>query len=284
MKTIVLTGGTGDIGKCIASSLCTQPVHLILIGKTAEELTSLKDELIQFNCEISTYEADLSCLEQTKRCVVSIKNDFSQIDVLINHAGVYNYEKQTTDEGFEVTLVTNYLSVYLITLKLLPELEKAAKINGHAQILLPGSEGHRKPINWEDLNFSTGEFDGPFAYQHSKHLVISFAFSLARQLEGSNIQCYAVHPGAVNTGLLRGKKLPFPLNILFPIMGATMTISPEKAAETYHWLIFSGESKHLHGKLVYNKKEMKVWKPVMDISAQNRLRGITDKMISNWLS
>ncbi|MCL5247296.1 SDR family NAD(P)-dependent oxidoreductase [Cellulophaga sp. 20_2_10] len=284
MKSIIISGATSGIGKALVEALILKGNYKIgIIGRNQEKLKDLTKSNNAESNQIFTYKADLSSLKETKKIAKEILLDFNEIDFLINNAGVYLYEKEITPEGFEKTLVTNYLSTFLLNKILVPILVETASKKGGAQIINTGSSGHKRPVNWGDLNFENTAYDGPFVYEHSKHLIISHTFNLAKQLQNTNVRVNTIHPGFVTSGLIKGKKMPFPMNILTKILPIFMGITPEKAKETYLWLLFNEEAKQLNATYIDNKKVTKVWPPIRDEKAQERLRIESEGLISNFL-
>ena len=74
------------------------------------------------------------------------------------------------------------------------------------------------------------------AYALSKFADITFTYTLARNLEGSGLTANCLHPGVVDTKLLRSA---------FPGIPA---ITPEEAAKTPVWLARSPEVAGVSGK------------------------------------
>ena len=284
MENIIISGATNGIGKALIEALIKKGGYKIgIIGRNKEKLTALTKLPNAATNQIYIYQADLSSLTQTEKIAKEIITDFDQIDYLINNAGAYYYDKEITSEGFEKTIATNYLSTYLLNKYLSPTLISTAEEKGDAQIINTGSSGHKRAINWDDFNFDKKEYDGPFVYEHSKHLMISHTFDLARQLQNTKVRVNTIHPGFVTSGLIKGKKMPFPMNVLTKILPIFMGITPEKAKDTYLWLLFDEEAKTLNSEYVSHKKTEKVWKPIMDQQAQKRLRLETEKMIANYI-
>lgn len=284
MNNIIISGATNGIGKALVEALVKEGEYKIgIIGRNKDKLTELTKLPNASANQIYIYQADLSSLTQTQQTAKKIIVDFSQIDYLINNAGAYYYDKEITSEGCEKTLATNYLSTYLLNKYLSPILIATAEEKGDAQIINTGSSGHKRAINWDDFNFNKKEYDGPFVYEHSKHLMISHTFSLAKQLQNTNVRVNTIHPGFVTSGLIKGKKMPFPMNLLTRILPIFMGISPKKAKETYLWLMFDEKAKKLNSEYITNKKIGEVWEPTKDKKAQERLRLETEKLISNFL-
>lgn len=67
---------------------------------------------------------DLSSITSVRNCVDEVFASEERLDILVNNGGVVGPKEQTED-GFEKTFATNYLGHFLLTLLLLPLLEKS---------------------------------------------------------------------------------------------------------------------------------------------------------------
>jgi len=92
-------------------------------------------------------------MKDTKEAAESITKVVDRLDVLINNAGVYFPKYRETSEGFESTLALNYLSPFLLTHHLIKQMEQTAFEYGEARIINISSTMHKRPINWDDLNY-----------------------------------------------------------------------------------------------------------------------------------
>ncbi len=123
------------------------------------------------------------------------------IDVLINSAGVMACPYSQTEDGFELQWHTNFLSHFLLTNLLLPKL----LLSPHPRIVNISSSAHLvSDILYSDPGFSSGQkYNAILAYAQSKTANILFSVELNRRLGGRGIESFAVHPGAVDTGLAK---------------------------------------------------------------------------------
>ena len=65
---------------------------------------------------IVVMKLDLSSLESVRQFAKEINEQFSQIDLLINNAGVMMCPKWKTEDGFEMQFGTNHLGIKYYTL------------------------------------------------------------------------------------------------------------------------------------------------------------------------
>ncbi len=94
--------------------------------------------------------------------------------------------------------MVNYLSAFTLTLSLLDLLKKA----DNAKIINVSSMVHAGSIDFGNLN-AEKSYSGDSAYSLSKLCNILFSYELAERLKSQNILVNALHPGVINTKLLR---------------------------------------------------------------------------------
>lgn len=171
MMNILLTGATSGVGKALAKSLSMRNgISLGIIGRNPDKLQKLKEELQTKDNKILTYKADLSLLKSTQEAINEIKKDFTSIDIIFNNAGSAFTERIMTNEAFESTLATNYLSMFLLNSRLLALVKEAAKIHGRASIINTTSVMYKFVPIWDDINLNKRPFNKKMeAYQQSKN-------------------------------------------------------------------------------------------------------------------
>lgn len=104
-----------------------------------------------------------------------------------------------TRDGFEMQLGVNHLGHFLLTNLLLDTLKSSAP----SRIVNVSSVAHQRgKINKEDLN-SDKNYSPSEAYAQSKLANILFTKELAKKLEGTGVTVNAVHPGVVDTEIIR---------------------------------------------------------------------------------
>ncbi|OQX97198.1 MAG: hypothetical protein B6I20_13170 [Bacteroidetes bacterium 4572_117] len=205
-KIILLTGATDGIGYQTAIELAKLNPVLILHGKNLKKGEEIKNELISNtgNKQIHYYNADLSSFGQIGAFSEVVHKEFQHIDILINNAGIYEANKIILENGFEKTFMVNYLSSFSLTLSLLDLLKKA----DNAKIINVSSMVHASSIDFGNLN-AEKSYSGESAYSLSKLCNILFSYELAEKLKSQDIRVNALHPGVINTKLLRTGWGPF---------------------------------------------------------------------------
>jgi short-subunit dehydrogenase len=89
-QTILITGSTDGIGKLAAWQLAKQNATVLIHGRNKEKLISVVDELTSLsrNKNIEGFTADFSSLAEVRSLAEKVGKKYSQLDVLINNAGL----------------------------------------------------------------------------------------------------------------------------------------------------------------------------------------------------
>lgn len=201
-QTVLITGGTGGIGKETAIGLAKLGATVTVTGRDAtrgrEAVTAIKRA--SGNTQIELLLADLSTLAEVRHLARTFTEEHERLDVLINNAGGLYGQRQLTRDGLEATFVMNFLSPFLLTGELLPALQKAPRSR-----IVNVSGGF--PVRRLDFTNLQGErkYGWPLGrYSHAKLANLLWTFELARRLDGTGVVAHAVYPGSADTSMTRG--------------------------------------------------------------------------------
>jgi retinol dehydrogenase 12 len=208
-KLVVITGATNGIGKAAALEMAKHGPRMLLTFRNqglADNL-SLELQAVNPNLKLDFLYCDFSSQESIRGCAAEILALQQQIDVLVNNAGVVNTAYRETLEGIENTFAVNHLGYFLLTNLILEQMLG----DEETRIINVSSAAHSfvKKINWPDINFKDNFGMGVTAYGHSKLANLLFTRYLATKLSTSNVTVNAIHPGGVNTALLKVLLKPF---------------------------------------------------------------------------
>ena len=111
-KTAIITGASRGIGKAIACTVAGLGVNVAIAARQVEPLIETANEIKKkYKVKVLPVSCDVTKLEDLENLVKKTKEEFGQVDILINNAGVssqYPFEKQPF-EDFERLVHTNYL-------------------------------------------------------------------------------------------------------------------------------------------------------------------------------
>ncbi|MCX7862016.1 MAG: SDR family NAD(P)-dependent oxidoreductase [Bacteroidales bacterium] len=121
-KTVLITGATSGIGKATAIKLADRGYKIIITGRRAHLLTELEKQLRQ-KTRVLTLNFDVRDFKQVEKSIYSLPNDWKQIDILINNAGLavgLNPIDKGDINDWEVMIDTNIKGMLYVTKKVLP--------------------------------------------------------------------------------------------------------------------------------------------------------------------
>ncbi len=188
-NVVLITGGTSGIGFALAESFLQKGNKVIVVGRNQEKLKFVRSrypELITFACDIN---------DRTERddLVLEIEKQFSDLNVLINNAGVqFNYasvEELSSIQNIRPELDTNLVSPIELTCLFLPLL-----INKPNACI----------INITSALAFVPKRNAPI-YCASKAGLHIFSKSLRYQLEKDGVKVFEVIPPLIDTDMTKGR-------------------------------------------------------------------------------
>lgn len=217
-KVYIVTGTTSGIGLEIVKQLASQSAEIVCACRNTEASKKISETILVNNpkSSIKTIPLNLDSLNSVRDFIKVFLDNFDRLDGLINNAAVMNTPKSFTQDGFELQLGTNFLGHFLLTELLLPILKK----NKDGRIIHTSSVFHEKGlINLEDFNFKKRKYSGWEAYYQSKLAQVLYSRHQAKLLKNSNITSVSIHPGWVQTPLIK-HTLPvfFQDYLLYPVL------------------------------------------------------------------
>jgi NAD(P)-dependent dehydrogenase (short-subunit alcohol dehydrogenase family) len=199
--THLVTGATDGIGLETAAELSAQKIRVLVHGRTEAKAKKACAQVLSRvpGAELVPVFGDLASLAEVRALADQVKAVAPRLDVLLNNAGVYVTDRELSKDGFELTVAVNHLAPFLLT-HLLLDLVKAAP---RGRVVNVSSIAHGSGrVRLDDLFFER-HYDGYSAYASSKLMNVYFTHELARRLGPGPVTVNALHPGVINTKLLR---------------------------------------------------------------------------------
>jgi len=193
-KTALITGGATGIGKAVALLLADKGFNIAInYSRSVDEAHKTLEEVLARNVACQIYQANVAQDEEVKTMVNQVIQDFGQIDVLVNSAGMTHFVghpdlEGMKDEYWDDIMDVNVKGVFHACRAAAPELKK------------------RKGciVTVASVAGITG-LGSSIAYAASKAAVISITKSLARVL-APEVRVNAVAPGIVRTRWVEGQE------------------------------------------------------------------------------
>lgn len=280
-KTCLITGGTSGIGKGIAFGLAKMKANVILVGRDKAKCEAVLEEIWR-NVSISTNKnrvsyllADLSSQASIHQLANKFLENYESLDILVNNAGVFLSRRLTTVDNIEYTFAVNHLAPFLLTNLLFERI----KASNPSRIITTSSVAHRGAyINFDDLQFERGRYNGVEAYRQSKLANILFTKELARRSRGSGVTSNCFHPGGVRTNLIQSN--PWYYRVIWTIINPFL-VSPKKGADTALYLATSSKVAEISGKYFVNRKPVRPSELADDYDTAARLWKISEELTGN---
>jgi NADP-dependent 3-hydroxy acid dehydrogenase YdfG len=186
-KTVLITGATSGFGEAMAYVFAAAGDKLLLTGRNENKLAAISADLVsKHNAAVHTLCFDIQNKEAVFAAVNSIPAAFTNIDVLINNAGLALGRDSFQDanlEDWETMIDTNVKGLLYISKAVLP-------------LLINNKKGHI--INIGSTAGVEVYKDGNI-YCASKHAVAAISKSMRIDLLPHHIKVTAIHPGAAET-------------------------------------------------------------------------------------
>ncbi len=185
-KVVIVTGASSGIGRATSLLFAKNGARVVAVGRNEKELSSLRDAANSFDGKIKFQLADICETTQVERIVNDTFENFGQIDVLINAAGIIlnGSIENTALADWDKMMNINLRSQFYLMNRCVPHLEK--------------TQGNI--VNVSSVA-GTRAFPNVLAYCVSKAAVDQLTRCSALELAPKNIRVNAVNPGVVVTKL-----------------------------------------------------------------------------------
>jgi NAD(P)-dependent dehydrogenase (short-subunit alcohol dehydrogenase family) len=266
-KSVLVTGGTGGIGRATAIGLAALGARVAITGRDLPRAASVAAEIrgTTGNPEVAAFAADLSSQAEVRRLADAVLDAYPRLDVLLNNVGGSWNTRHVTADGLERTFAVNHLAAFLLTNLLLDRLKASAP----ARVVTVSSAAQSTgAIDFDDLQ-SERDYSERRTYPQAKLASVMFTYELARRLEGTGVTANVLHPGVVNTAF--GAEDPgLIFKVLVPFMRPFMK-TPAKGAATSIFLASSPEVEGVSGQYFANSSPRASSKASYDVPAATRL-------------
>lgn len=236
-KVAIVTGAGAGIGEAIAHKFAAEGARLVLAGLPDDPVKDVVAAISSRNGNAIAFTGDLSVEADARSCIEKTVRQHGRLDVLINNAGMFLEVAECQDysiENFDLTIVNNIRSVFLMTKYALPYLQKSRGV-----VLSAGSEA--------------GEVGEPnnAPYGGTKAFVHAFMRGIAFEQGKYGVRANCVCPGPIDTAWTH--KETGPMNEQMEEMTLAGTVlgrrgTPEEIANIYAFLA-SDEASYVTGAL-----------------------------------
>ena len=192
-KVALISGGARGIGAAIARIFAQEGAKLVIGDILEEDGRRTAAEITQGGGECFFVRLDVTNEADWEQAAGEVITRFGRLDILVNNAGISargNVE-ETSEADWTRTMDVNVKGAFLGSRQAIP-------------LMRNGGGG-------SIINISSGAGIAPQpgksgAYAASKGAVRIFSKSTAVQYAGENIRCNSVHPGPIETDMLRATR------------------------------------------------------------------------------
>jgi NAD(P)-dependent dehydrogenase (short-subunit alcohol dehydrogenase family) len=128
-KVAIITGATSGIGKATALLFADEGAGLVITGRRAALGQAVETECRQRGARCVFVEADHKKMEDCQRVVDAALEEFGQIDILFNNAGIVTSgtAESTSEEIWQDTLNINVTAVWHMCKLVIPHMKRQGK-------------------------------------------------------------------------------------------------------------------------------------------------------------
>ena len=189
MKVAIVTGASRGIGKACALALGKKG-YTVVVNYSSNEAKAQEvlDEIKSYGSDGMIFKADVSNPDEVNQLVKAVYNEYKQIDLLVNNAGIVRDEfiitmtKDNLDKCFDLNVKGYFYLAQQVGLKMFRK--KSGCI-----------------INMSSVS-SKLALAGQSVYSATKGAINSMTQTLAKELDPYGIRVNAIAPGFINTEMI----------------------------------------------------------------------------------
>ncbi len=187
-KVALITGAARGIGKSIAIKFAQEGANIAFTDLNRDEnMEATEKELEAFGVKAKGYASNAADFTQTEEVVGKIKEDFGQINILVNNAGITKdgLMMRMTEAQWDAVIAVNLKSAFNFihaTLPIMMRQRQGSIINMASVVGVHGNAGQAN-------------------YAASKAGLIALAKSIAQEVGSRGIRANAIAPGFIETAM-----------------------------------------------------------------------------------
>ncbi len=186
-ETVWITGASSGIGRETALLLAGNGYRLILSARRKKLLESLSKEILRrTGTEVRVIPLDVTAREEVEKAVRDLPEDWAQVDILINNAGLaagLDYLQEGDINNWERMIDTNVKGLLYMTHSLLPGMIE----RGRGHVVNLGSTAGKEVYERGNV------------YCATKHTVDALSRAMRIDLLAQGIKVTNIAPGLVET-------------------------------------------------------------------------------------
>jgi 3-hydroxy acid dehydrogenase/malonic semialdehyde reductase len=217
---VMVTGATAGFGAAMARRFAGEGHRVIGTGRRVERLRSLSAEIGE---RFLAIPMDVTSKESVEQALASLPPDWSDIDVLINNAGLAlgtTPAHKSSLEDWETMIATNCKGLVTVTRLLLPGMVE----RNRGMIINIGSIAGTYP------------YPGGNVYGATKAFVDQFTLNLRADLAGTAVRASNIAPGLCGGTEFSNVRLKGDDAAAARVYEGTTPLNADDIAETAYWM------------------------------------------------
>ena len=227
-RTVVVTGATSGLGRCMAQTLARCGASVVLWGRSETKTNGVRDDIARStgSTSLDVVVADMAEPEAVRRGAAELMARHVRVDAAIHNAGALSPTRTTNSVGHETTVASQVLGPFLLTTLLLDRLRASAP----SRVITMSSGGmYASALRVEDLEMGA-DYRGAEQYARAKRAQVTLNEMWAERNRGSGVAFHAVHPGWADTPGVQDA-LPAFRRVMRPVLRTV-----EQGSDTALWL------------------------------------------------
>ncbi|UOX89446.1 SDR family oxidoreductase [Amycolatopsis sp. FBCC-B4732] len=218
-QTVFVTGASAGFGAAIARRFVAEGARVIAVARSGDKLEKLAGEL---GDAVLPVTLDVSDPEAVKAVVEHLPEDWREIDVLVNNAGLakgLEPAHQAHLEDWDQMIATNVRGLTHVTRAVLPGMVE----RGRGHVINIGSIAGTYP------------YPGGNVYGATKAFVHQFSLNLRSDLHGTGVRVTNVEPGMVGGTDFSKVRFDGDAAKADKVYEGTTPLTAEDVAESVYW-------------------------------------------------
>ena len=187
-KVAIVTGAGTGLGRMMSQVMAREGASICIVDINPQGAEETKELIEKQNGKAFTINCDVTNKAQVTEMVAETINTFGTVDILVNNAGIVAFVPiiEMEEETWDKTMTVNVKSTFLCSQAVLPHMIEKR----YGRIINMSSQAGKQGSALTS------------AYAASKHAVIGFTQSLAKEAGAYGITANAICPGSAQTEML----------------------------------------------------------------------------------
>ena len=190
-KVAIITGGAKGQGAVEVELFANEGATVVFGDVLDDEGRKVEARVAELGGKVEYVHLDVTSEEDWQRAVDLAESKYDSLDILVNNAGITmrHQELEITSEDWDRVMDVNAKGVFLGTKYAVPAMRRA---------------GGGSIVNISSIAGMVGRTQASPAYAASKGAVRVFTKSTAGRLAADKIRANSIHPGPIDTDMIRG--------------------------------------------------------------------------------